>query len=107
MCSQRSEMSRWPVEETGRNSVMPSTIPSRITAIQSGIAWLDAKNRQKTSLKCPGRGPLKSLLLLLPEHGANSRLGSLAPLAHLQLAENRVPADINPEIGRASCREGV
>jgi len=31
-----STRSRWPVEETGRNSVMPSMIPRAITAAQSG-----------------------------------------------------------------------
>jgi hypothetical protein len=30
-------MRRWPVEETGRNSVIPSIIPSRTTTIQIGI----------------------------------------------------------------------
>jgi len=36
--NQFSKMSRWAVEEMGRNSVIPSMIPRMIIAIQSGIA---------------------------------------------------------------------
>src|ERR1035441_7101545 len=52
MCSQCSAISKWPVEETGRNSVIPSITPSKITAIQSGIVRLDNKRPPKTSRKC-------------------------------------------------------
>src|ERR1041385_5228244 len=53
-------MSKWPVEEMGRNSVIPSIIPSRMTAIQSGIRRLDEKMEALTSGKsvsCHGKRP--------------------------------------------------
>jgi hypothetical protein len=31
-------MSKWPVDEIGMNSVIPSMIPKMTTAIQSGMA---------------------------------------------------------------------
>jgi hypothetical protein len=37
------------VEETGKNSVIPSIIPSKITAIQIGIRGKDEKSAGKTS----------------------------------------------------------
>src|SRR6266498_5290399 len=46
--SQCSATTRGPVEETGRNSVMPSMIPKMMTAIQSGMNRLDGKTRRKT-----------------------------------------------------------
>src|SRR5881409_1652039 len=49
--SHRSAISRWPVEEMGINSVIPSMIPKIMTAIQSGIGWLDGKSRRLTSAK--------------------------------------------------------
>src|SRR5882762_1127144 len=46
-----SAINRWPVEEMGMNSVIPSMIPRMMTAIQSGIGCLDAKMRRLTSAK--------------------------------------------------------
>src|SRR6185369_2795095 len=48
---QCSAISKWPVEETGRNSVIPSIIPNRMTAITIGIRRLDGKALTKTSQK--------------------------------------------------------
>ena len=44
--SQRSAISRWPVEEIGKNSVIPSMIPSMTIANQSGITGRDGKKRR-------------------------------------------------------------
>src|SRR5262245_46424591 len=49
--SDRSAISKWPVEETGMNSVRPSTIPRITTAIQSGIGCLESKIHRMTSAK--------------------------------------------------------
>src|SRR5262249_49567806 len=46
-----STISKWPVEETGKNSVIPSTTPRSRTAIQSGMGWLDGKTARKTRKK--------------------------------------------------------
>src|SRR6185436_2499584 len=53
--SQRSAINKWPVDEIGRNSVIPSIIPKIIAAIQSGIRWLDAKLVRLTSGKMAAR----------------------------------------------------
>jgi hypothetical protein len=41
--SQFSAINKWPVDETGMNSVIPSTTAKMTTAIQSGMNHLDAK----------------------------------------------------------------
>src|SRR6185503_15297176 len=47
--SQCSASSKWPVEETGRNSVIPSMIPRITTTSQSGKRRLDSKGARDTS----------------------------------------------------------
>src|SRR5579884_634819 len=50
--SQCSAINKWPVDEIGRNSVIPSMIP-RMTILnhKGGIRTLEAKTKQKTSRK--------------------------------------------------------
>src|SRR5215471_17392688 len=119
----RSTSSKCPVEETGRNSVIPSIKPSNAAAIQSGIGWLDGKFDRMTSRKAPegteGRnekqGNLtwaarhrpfpseerrrlkkwKRRLSPLAEHRSERALGIFVPLADLQLSQDGMPADIN------------
>ena len=45
---QCSAISKCPVDETGRNSVIPSIIPNKTTEIQTGIRRLDFKTFGKT-----------------------------------------------------------
>src|SRR5258708_11852434 len=44
-------MSRWPVEETGSNSVIPSMIPKMTAMSGSGIRCLERNSRRVTSKK--------------------------------------------------------
>src|SRR4029077_16801410 len=74
-------MSRWPVEETGMNSVIPSTIPKMRAIIQSDMNHLTVKTLRRASQKLFLSAPESFLL-----DGA---------LLDLELSENSVPADIN------------
>ncbi len=62
-------MTRWPVEETGKNSVSPSIIPRTKTVNQSGMECLDAKKRFNASGKSRGKD------LRLREKGGEAGLG--------------------------------
>src|SRR5262245_32117284 len=72
-------MRRCPVEEIGRNSVIPSMIPSKTTAIQIGIRGKNDKSLPLTSDNLPvllGRGypyrlPLRGWKCLGGEEPAN------------------------------------
>src|ERR1017187_6124788 len=103
-------MSRWPVEETGMNSVIPSTIPSRMTVIQSGIVWINGKMKRKTRKKS---GPLKRdvpyalrftihasrpgslVFLFATQQRGKSAFGIFRVLPDFQLAEDGMPADVD------------
>src|SRR5581483_10480647 len=88
--SQCSAMSRWPVEEMGRNSVIPSTIPSMTAVIQSGMRPLERKTPRLTSRK---EASDPSLLL---ENRRQEGLRFLVLPLDLDLPEDRMPADVKP-----------
>src|SRR5882757_7157944 len=62
--NQRSAISRWPVDDTGRNSVIPSIIPSRTTANEIGIRCKNEKTRGFTRMDWAR--PQKERSLLVP-----------------------------------------
>src|SRR5271169_3363543 len=106
-------MSRCPVDETGRNSVIPSIIPSTTMTNQSGIPVETKRVGKNQAAKGTGRQrhresgctpiaafsrsaityPLSSLFFFLAEHRAQPALGIIFSLADLELAEHRVPSD--------------
>src|SRR2546425_9207359 len=98
--NQRSAISKWPVEETGRNSVIPSIIPSRMTVIQSGIHRRNREKFQMTSSKrVTGIDTRHSSHvtreLLSAKHSGEGGFGFIFAAAHLQLAKDGMPANIN------------
>src|SRR5712675_1228945 len=49
-----SAITKWPVDETGKNSVTPSMIPSKTTAIHIGIGGRNEKRARMTRTNCCG-----------------------------------------------------
>src|SRR5260221_13437188 len=86
MCRSFSAMSRWPVDETGMNSVIPSTIPKMRTAIQSGIHYLDAKCVRRARTKI-GAG---RLFFRAPD-----RFVVIDALLDFELPQDRAPRDVD------------
>src|SRR5436309_16115422 len=98
--NQRSAIKRWPVEEIGKNSVIPSMIPSKMTLTQSGIHGRNRGKFQMTSSKgvssdrqaAIGHSSHVTRHSLSAEHSSEARFGFILAAAHLQLAKDSVPA---------------
>src|SRR6185369_3877868 len=111
-----SAMSKWPVEDTGRNSVTPSIIPSRTAVNKSCTGRLDDKTAAMTRGKCgwglkdesvgcldswvlyskyPNTQITKCLRLLPSEQRGEKSLSFKLALLDLELAEQRLPGHEN------------
>src|SRR5882724_10285313 len=93
-CKRRSATRRCPVEETGMNSVIPSTTPRMRLISQSGMNHLSGKPAHRARRKfsrcaCEKPDPIRTLFFT-PE-----RFLIDGALLDLELAEDGVPADVD------------